>query len=952
MYKPFPLLKKNIRNQFVKMLLSLTIIFLVIVIIFFLYVKNSNESLKIEREEVSEKARIVDGLEESFNGIFFRARGYYAFLEDEELKLLYKDLEQFELLLGEFSELPLTNEEQTIYHDLVAFHENYKDVTLPEAISYVEANDYAALRKLSSSGTNELVNKFVSYTKSYKQQTDTALKDLFSKTIDQAQQFTLISLLLGGLVLLFVGIVMRRVLLNLIQPIERLTAATKAIASGRFIDLGNLVQKEDELGILADSFNQMTMSIQEKEEVLTTQNEELTAQQDELQGNQYQLQQSLNRLEKFNQLNHVLSFTLDKQLLLEDIHKYFSDIYEFDTSIFYLLEGPLYVSKGMTKESAELLINNFDNNKQARLVEEKSFVIMREVLPTSQNIAQQTYFSYDLYSSVLNSEGRLVAVMMATREGYKFSKQEIEDINGLLNRVSIAFERILMYEEVERSRKLNQNIIDTVNEGIQFVSTTGEVVLINKALSDIIRCPNNMEQQKSAQGMWLKHFQSITDQPEQLSYFFKNAILEDFKDTRTIRYSISDPTTAFIEVYATSVYEGREKKGTMFVHRDITREYEVDQMKSELVSTVSHELRTPLSSVLGFTELLLKKELKPERQKKYIETIHKEAIRLTNLINDFLDLQRMESGRQSYNMQQISIDELAIEIVNSFRHEKNHRVYLVDSAQYVKVTADQERIVQLLINLIGNAIKFSPNGGEVTITLENVQESIRISVKDQGIGIPQNEIPMLFQKFKRIDNSSRRKIGGTGLGLAICKEIVSKHGGDIWLESEEGKGTTVYFTLPLYHTPSNQTLVEVNRHIHDDGLNVMLVEDDLSIALLLSEELKSKGFTVIYHDDPERAFEEALQTPLVGIVVDLILADELKGWELVELLRESEKTSSIPIIISSALDESKEKVEKYNIDKYFTKPYHSEELSKTLLSFVHSKESLGNKVLQNQTASE
>ncbi|MFF5994704.1 ATP-binding protein [Lysinibacillus sp. KU-BSD001] len=945
MYKPFPLLKNNIRNQFFKMLFTLILIFIGMVIIFFLYVKSSNERLTNEREEVSAKAQIVSDLAESYNGIFFRARGYYAFQDEQELDLLYENLEKFELLLDEFAQFPLTKEEKVIYAELMEFHQEYKEVILPKAISYVEVSDYKSLRELSSGGTNDLVNKFVAYTKEYNKQTENDLKQLFSKILEQAQQITLLSLLLGGLVLLFVGMIMRRVLLNLIQPIEQLTVATNAIASGRFIDLGNLVQKEDELGILANSFYKMTLSIQEKEEVLTTQNEELMAQQDELQGNQDQLQHSLDQLQKFNQLNHVLTFTLDKQKLLADLHKYLNDIYAFDTSILYLVEGQLYVSKGLTKQSADLLVENFNEDKQVRLEQEKSFVITREVTLTSQDIAQQSYFSYDLYSSVLNSEGRLVAVMMATREGHKYSTQEIEEINGLMNRVSIAFERILMYEEVERSRQLNQNIIDTVNEGIQFVSPTGDVVLINEALSRIIRYHHKMDNQHVAQWKWLKHFEAITDQPEELTFFFKNAVVEDFEDTRTIRYSILENTPVFVEVYATSVYEGQEKIGTMFVHRDITREYEVDQMKSELVSTVSHELRTPLSSVLGFTELLLTKELKPERQKKYIETIHKEAIRLTNLINDFLDLQRMESGRQQYKMEQLCIDELAIDIVNRFRHEEHHRVHLVDKAKTVNIMGDQERLVQLLINLIGNAIKFSPNGGDVVITLENVPNRVQISVKDQGIGIPQNEISKLFQKFKRIDNSARRKIGGTGLGLAICKEIVTQHGGDIWIESEEGQGTTVYFTLPVHH--ASQTLEEMNVAIDEAGLNVMIVEDDLSLALLLSEELKSNGFTVIYHDNPKRAFEEALHTPLVGIVIDLMLGDDIKGWDLVQLLKETAQTSTIPIIISSALDESKEYVEKFKVEKYFTKPYHPEELSKILIASVSARLSNENIVINH-----
>lgn len=931
MDKASGLVNKNIRNQFLRMLAIIVVLFLLVILGFYLYVKTSNERLSNEREEVSEKAQVVLSMEESFNGIFFRARGYYAFKDNEELQLLYNDLQLFEMQLGEFAKLPLTNEEQMLYEELATFLITYKEKILPEAIGYVELNDYEALQALSSGGANSLVNEFLAYTKQYRNATEVSLTELFNETIEQAQLYTLIYIGLGLLVFLLIGIIMRRVILNLIEPIEKLTAATNAFALGRYVDIGTIVQKKDELGDLANSFYEMTLSIQDKEEVLTTQNEELLAQQDELQANQGQLQYSINQLEKFNALNHVLTFTLDKQQLLADLHTYLRDMYAFDTSIFYLVDGD-FVSKGMTRQTAEQLIAHLDCDKQARLEDEKSFVVKREVLPSERGIAQQSYFIYDLYSAILNSDGQLVAIMMATREGHEFSQQEIFDINGFMNQASIAFERIFMYEEVERSRKLNQNIIDTVNEGIQFVSKAGEVVVMNKALSSIIHTSQTGDYEHATRRKWLQHFQAISDEPEDLIYFLKTAIIEEFTETRTIRYSISQHaiTPVFVEVYATSVYEGEEKVGTMFVHRDITREHEVDQMKSELVSTVSHELRTPLSSVLGFTELLLTKELKPERQQKYIETIHKEAKRLTNLINDFLDLQRMESGKQTYSMERLAFGRVADDIVKNFQHEKNHVVQLINRATNDEVSGDQERLVQLMINLIGNAIKFSPNGGDISIVLETKSDALQVSVADQGIGIPQQEVSMLFQKFKRIDNSSRRKIGGTGLGLALCKEIVTRHNGVIWLESEEGQGTVVYFTLPLYTNQPLKHFTDMTVQANQTGSYVMIVEDDLSSALLLSEELKSKGFSIIYHDDPKRAYEDALQYPLAGIVIDLMFGDEIKGWDLVKSLREDAKTMDIPILISSALDESKEKVEKYNIRKYFTKPYHPEELSEVL----------------------
>ncbi|MER1987199.1 MAG: ATP-binding protein [Solibacillus sp.] len=924
---------KNIRSQFLKMLFAIVFVFSIVILGFYVYVKSTNEHLSQQREELSDKAKIVSSMEESFSDIFFRARGYYAFKNNDELQQLYSGLNLFEMQLKDFGRLDLTVEELELYDRLETFTITYREQILPEAIGYVETDNYEALQQLSNGGANSLVNEFIAYAKEYNNQTEVSITQLFNEIIEQAQFYTLLYIVLGAGLLLVIGLIMQRVISNLILPIEKLTAATNSFVTGHYVDINVVREREDELGALARSFYDMTISIQDKEEELTTQNEELTAQQDELQANQAQLQTSLNQLEKFNKLNHVLTFTLDKQQLLTNLHTYVRDVYKFDTSILYLVDTQDFSVKGMTEQSAHQLMRNLHTDKKVRLEEEKSFVIKREMLQGHETIAQQSYFMYDLYTAVLNSEGKLVAVMMATREGHMFTNQELLDINGLMNQASIAFERIFMYEEVERSRKLNQKIIDTVNEGIQFVSKVGEVVVMNQALSGIIHAPTYEKYEHTTQQSWLQHFQAIVDEPEAIMYFLKNAIIEDFGDTRTMRYRISQSLSAasFIEVYATSVYESDAKIGTMFVHRDITAEYEVDQMKSELVSTVSHELRTPLSSILGFTELLLTKELKQERQQKYIETIHKEAKRLTNLINDFLDLQRMESGRQTYTMEPFVLGALADDIIKNFQHEKNHTITLINEAINDRIIGDKERLTQLFINIIGNAIKFSPSGGEIQVKLENKVDQVVISIQDEGIGIPKDAITSLFQKFKRIDNSARRKIGGTGLGLALSKEIALQHNGTIWIESEEGEGTTVFVGLPLH---AQQSIKHFHEQAPQDkqGNYVMIVEDDLSSAILLAEELKTKGFLVLYQDDPQKALEEALHIPLIGIVIDLMFGDKMKGWDLVHELRAHEQTKDLPIVISSALDEAKEKVEQYQITKYFTKPFMQEELSRVLLA--------------------
>ncbi|GLC87224.1 ATP-binding protein [Lysinibacillus piscis] len=930
MPKSTAFLKRSIRGRFFQMLFWLTATFFICVIAFYLYVDQQNKHLQTQREHLTEKLEIVAGMQEHFIGISFRSRGYYAFQNKQELALLYKELRSFEELLEQFSRLKLSEEEQKLYSELVQFLENYQTAILPKTVSYVENNDYESLRKISNSGTNDLFNEFVAYTKEYQEKTETERTQLFNDTITQGQMFTMLAVLLSVLILIAVSLMMRKVLKNLIQPIEQLTSVTNDFTVGQPFEIRNLVVREDEFSTLASSFYKMVQSIQEKEEVLTTQNEELVAQQDELQDKQIQLQDSLDQLEKYNALNHVLTFTLEKQDLADTLHRYLGDLYTFDINIFYWLESDIYAAKGVSPQSAKKIIENLDIDKRTRLIEEKIFIITREVQPDEYHIAKQRYYCYDLYAAVLNKEGDLVAVMMATREGYPFTQDDTRSLAGILNRVSIAFERILMYEAVEKARQLNQNIIDNVSEGIQLVNKTGDVILINEALCQLAHYENNAIEQPLRQDDWLQHLQQLCDEPQVLHEFFETAVMEAFQGSRKLRYSIVGEMPIFIEMYATSIYEGNEKVGTMFVHRDITKEYEIDQMKSELVSTVSHELRTPLSSVLGFTELLLTKNLHQDRQQKYIETIHKEALRLTNLINDFLDLQRMESGKQQYNMHTLSINEMVFELVNRHRHEKKHTVHVIDKAQDVQVRGDEERLVQVFINLIGNAIKFSPNGGDVIITLENKENMLQVSIQDEGIGIPSQEIAQLFRKFKRIDNSARRTIGGTGLGLAICQEIITRHRGQIWLESEEGKGTTVHFTLPL-----ENHVEKISEQANEQSLNVILVEDDWSLALLLSEEFKSKGLNVIHHYDLQRAYEDACTIPLVGIVIDLMLTDSTEdGWWLIEQLKTSEQTRHIPIIISSALDEAKDKVAHYGIAKYFTKPYSPEELSSVLLTFL------------------
>ncbi len=250
------------------------------------------------------------------------------------------------------------------------------------------------------------------------------------------------------------------------------------------------------------------------------------------------------------------------------------------------------------------------------------------------------------------------------------------------------------------------------------------------------------------------------------------------------------------------------------VQSDVSSQKEAERLKNELVSTVSHELRTPLTSLRGFAELMLERDFTPDKRRKFLGIIHKEATRLSNLINDFLDVQRMESGRQEYHFERVSIGLLIQETMALFAGSNPNHVFSAHvPAELPIVQADADRIRQVFSNLTANAVKFSPQGGTVTLSAELGPERNEVicAVRDEGIGIPADAIPKLFRKFYRVDNTETRQIGGTGLGLSVVKQIIEAHHGTVSVDSRPGEGSTFRFTIPAA-SPAGEARERGPRH--------------------------------------------------------------------------------------------------------------------------------------------
>lgn len=645
-------------------------------------------------------------------------------------------------------------------------------------------------------------------------------------------------------------------------------------------------------------------------------------------------------LSKHNELNHALSITLNKKELLDNVIKHLTKIYEFDKALLTLESTDLVAAIGVSDKQIITFSENINESLLVRLEQLRDVHVVQRIADDHEKGLEENDIScFDLYAPIFSSEGSLISLLVATRIGRGFTKDEIHEMKGILDRISLSIEKVYLYEETEKERQLNQDIINYVNDGITYIDIDGNMVQHNHKMYEIIDHISTHELEDSSFEVWSQLFEKRVLNYDGLIKFFKKAIFLESEKTLSYRYEVESPVQKIYDVYATKIYRNNQELGTLIVHRDITNEYEVDQMKSELVSTVSHELRTPLSSVLGFTELMLTRELKPERQKRYIETIHKEATRLTTLINDFLDLQRMESGRQTYNKKEVDIVHIAREVLKSFKlTAKSHVCHLTTPQPKIYIHGDEEKLVQVFTNLVSNAVKFSPDGGEIKVRFQIEEGEVIIEVMDQGLGIPEDELPKLFKKFYRIDNSDRRKIGGTGLGLAITKQIVEAHYGNIKVRSKLGVGSTFQVSLPALQSPYSREIVNEDKAANQSS--IVIIEDDNSLGLLLLEELKEHGFHVRHYTDGRKAVASIMAYPPEMVVVDLMLENDFDGWRVIEELKSELATENIPIIISTALDE-KEKSMAMGVEHYLTKPYPPSQLSSVVLKILLDGEQSG-----------
>ena len=383
---------------------------------------------------------------------------------------------------------------------------------------------------------------------------------------------------------------------------------------------------------------------------------------------------------------------------------------------------------------------------------------------------------------------------------------------------------------------------------------------------------------------------------------------------------------------------------------------DANEAKSAFLSTVSHELRTPLTSVLGFAKIIRKRledkifpavtvdDQKIKRTMKQVSenlnVVVSEGERLTNLINDVLDLAKIESGRMEWHMRPIFLQDVisrAIASTSALFDEKGLKLVKNVSPDLPLIQADEDKLIQVVINLLSNAVKFTDKG-KVTIEafLDNGQ--IMVEVQDTGIGIAEEDRHKIFERFRQAGDTLTDKPKGTGLGLPICREIIEHHGGIIWMKSEHGVGSSFFFTMPIMGEGSSEQPIQLERILkslkkqikHSSLTNVksvptiLVVDDDTPIRSLLRQELGEAGYQVKEAANGKAALDMVRLSKPDLIILDVMMP-EINGFDVAAVLKNDPATMDIPIIILSIVQD-KERGLRIGVDRYLTKPINTEQL--------------------------
>ncbi len=404
------------------------------------------------------------------------------------------------------------------------------------------------------------------------------------------------------------------------------------------------------------------------------------------------------------------------------------------------------------------------------------------VIEVMNKLEGEDFDSQDEY--LLTTIAQQAALLLENARLYAELQERVDFANAELREA---------YRQLESEKAKVETLIDQMASPVVATDADNTVVLLNNAAEQALGV-----QASDALG---KPVFAVIPVPQVVALFA--ADLEANGDRLVEEIELGDGR---VSVYRASIALVRDASGNAMgkslVMIDITELRELDRMKTDLISFVAHELRNPLSIIGGFAQLCLRRlqQKRTDAAEEILKRIEAAARRTERLVEDFLNISRLEAGRPlDFHFQPVTDVEVMVrETIELEPRKKPTHTFVVDiPPDLPPLYADRGKLEEILTNIIGNAVKYSPRGGEIRITARREGAMVHFAVSDQGVGIPPEDLPHIFEKFRRVRKDDRKAIPGTGVGLYLCKQLVEGHGGQIWVESEPGKGTTVHFTIPV-----------------------------------------------------------------------------------------------------------------------------------------------------------
>jgi PAS domain S-box-containing protein len=492
--------------------------------------------------------------------------------------------------------------------------------------------------------------------------------------------------------------------------------------------------------------------------------------------------------------------------------------------------------------------------------------------------------------------------------------------------------RSIQEKRVTELNRQKESILNTVADGILGTDQHGRVTFANPAAARMLGTTPNALTGRFVHAIVHEDVYGSPTACASHCYIRRGLFAKDGAQGQDIFYR-PDGSSFPVEFTLTPMQVHGSVTGSVLNFRDVSQRQALDRMKDEFISTVSHELRTPLTSIRGSLGLLSAGMLGDlnEKASNLLRIAVNNSDRLVRLINDILDLERMESGRAPLSFRPCPLSELAQQAIEAVTPVADSAsVKLALRAEPVDFVVDPDRLQQVLTNLLSNAIKFSPPNSTVTVMLEKSDAGVSLSVIDQGRGVPVDKLETIFDRFQQVDASDSRQKGGTGLGLAICKTIVEQHGGRIWAEQNPVQGATFRVFLPA--DPQQQTRPEAAPSPARDTVLVSTTDTDTRISLAAS--LRFHGYNVIEASSGRETLAYVQRQAPRAILLDLTLPD-MSGWEALRILKEEPASSDVPVIILSAHAISKSSTLGLGADGWLQVPAQENDLLDELASVLN-----------------